>query len=283
MINSLGQPDTVLLVGGASEIAVASALEWARSRRLRLILLARPGRHRDAAVEQLTRAGAEVEVVDFDARDTAGAASDLERIFDASEIDIAVVAHGVLPDQVALEDDPGRAADVCLVNYTSAVVVGLVLAHRMAEQRHGAIVAISSVAAVRARPDNYLYGSTKAGLDAFYTGLRERVRASGVRVLVVRPGFVRTRMTVGLDPAPFAVDAEDVARRIVARASSANGTTWVPAALGIGALAIRLAPRRLLARLAPPPPRAGLSGFSSDPVGKVGHQGTDQSDRRARP
>ena len=95
------------------------------------------------------------------------------------------------------------AVELAQVNYTAAVSVGVALAERMKAQGHGALVALSSVAGERARRANFVYGSTKAGLDAFYTGLTEAVREFGVRVTVVRPGFVHTRMTEGRTPAPL--------------------------------------------------------------------------------
>ena len=200
-------------------------------------------------------------------------AADIDRVFDLWEIDVALVAQGVLPDQEALERDPSLAAEVGATNYTSAVVVGLQLARRMREQGHGVIVAMSSIAAVRPRADNYVYGSTKAGLDAFFSGLGQRLRRTGVRVVVVRPGFVRTRMTAGRPPAPFAVEREDVARAITAAVASGARAAWVPSQLRAASWVLRLAPDALVARLAP----AGdvpqdLSGSSSDRAASVGHR-----------
>ncbi|WP_456846444.1 SDR family NAD(P)-dependent oxidoreductase [Cellulomonas sp. P5_C6] len=275
MLNSLGQPDTVLLLGGASDIAVATALEWVRDRQVRLVIAARPGAHRDCAVASLAAAGASVEVVDLEATDPGAAADDVDRVFDRWEIDVALVAHGVLPDQDALERDPGLAAEVCATNFSSAVVVGLQVARRMTQQGHGVIVAISSIAAVRPRADNYVYGATKAGADAFFTGLRQRLRGTGVRVLVVRPGFVRTRMTAGLAPAPFAVEREAVGRAITSSVASRDRVVWVPSSLRVVAWALRLAPDPLVSRLATVRARPrDLSASSSDPAASVRHRPT---------
>ena len=95
------------------------------------------------------------------------------------------------------------------------------------------IVVLSSVAGVRPRRSNYVYGASKAGLDAFARGLREGLRPTGVKVVVVRPGFVRTKMTTGLAPAPFATDPGTVASAIVAAAARGrSGVVWVPRLLG---------------------------------------------------
>ena len=99
-----------------------------------------------------------------------------------------------------------------------------VVAERCRAQGHGMLVVLSSVAGERVRRSNYLYGSTKAGLDAFATGLGEDLRGSGVMVLVVRPGFVHTTMTEGLPVPPLSVDADDVASVIVAATSAGRVT-----------------------------------------------------------
>jgi len=169
--------------------------------------------------------------VGFDATDLPRAFVDLGNVLDRREIDVAVVAQGRLDSQADLEKDPLLAAEMCAINFASAVAVGLLLAGRMHEQGHGVLVALSSVAAVRPRRANVVYGSTKAGLDAFYTGLRDRLRGTGVRVLVVRPGFVHSRMTRGLRPAPLAVHPQDVADAVIAAIPRRNGTVWAPPVL----------------------------------------------------
>lgn len=255
------RPLTLLLVGGTSEIALTLALTMARQYRLRVVLAARPGQRRNNADDMLTSLGCDVETLDFDAQDLDQSMRELTDLLDALVVDVAVVAHGVLPDQDHLEGDPLAAGRVCTINYTSTVEVGLLLADRMAAQGHGVIVALSSVAAIRPRAANYIYGSTKAGLDAFYTGLRDRLRDSSVRVLVVRPGHVHTRMTAGLVPAPFAVMPEALADAIVAHLEAGNKTVWVPAVLGPVMTVLRLLPGSLFRRLAGEP-------VSQRPLGK---------------
>ena len=100
----------------------------------------------------------------------------------------------------------------------------MLLAGRMRAQAHGRIVALSSVAGERVRRSNFVYGSTKAGLDGFFLGLGEALREHGVAVLVVRPGFVRSKMTEGLAEAPLAVDPDEVAEAVVGGAASAGAS-----------------------------------------------------------
>jgi decaprenylphospho-beta-D-erythro-pentofuranosid-2-ulose 2-reductase len=139
--------------------------------------------------------------------------------------------------------------ELATVNYTAAVSVGVALAERLRAQGHGSIVALSSVAGERARRSNFVYGSTKAGLDAFYTGLTEALRADGVGVTVVRPGFVHTRMTEGMRPAPLATTPQKVAARVVAAVRDRREQVWVPAPLRGVMSVLRHLPRPVFRRL----------------------------------
>jgi len=246
-MNVLGQPGTVVAVGGTSEIAQAVLGRLLETRPCAVVLAARPGPRRDAAVHRLTGYGARVETVDVDATDVEGLVGALGAALVGREVDLALIAHGVLPDEDLLEQRPAEAGRVVTVNLGSAVAAGLLLAGTMRRQGHGLLVVLSSVAAVRPRSSNAVYGATKAGLDAFFTGLRDRLRGTGVRVVVVRPGFVRTRMTAGRDPAPFAVDPGDVAEAVLARLD--HDVVWVPRLLGPVMDALRLAPGPVWRRL----------------------------------
>ncbi|HEU5038326.1 MAG TPA: decaprenylphospho-beta-D-erythro-pentofuranosid-2-ulose 2-reductase [Nocardioides sp.] len=247
MLNALGQPQTVLLLGGTSDIALATARAWARSGDLHVVLAARPGPRRDAAVADLEHAGATVDPVDFEAEalDThAALVAGIDR-----DIDVALVAFGVLGDEERAWQDHDAAVHLATVNYTAPVSVGVCLAERLTRQGHGVIVALSSVAGERVRRSNFVYGSSKAGMDGFYLGLGEALRGTGARVLVVRPGFVRTKMTQGRDPAPLSVDADDVAAAIVRGVANGDDLIWVPAALRGVMSGLRHVPRALFRKL----------------------------------
>jgi decaprenylphospho-beta-D-erythro-pentofuranosid-2-ulose 2-reductase len=141
------------------------------------------------------------------------------------------------------------AVELAQVNYTAAVSVGVLLGARFTEQGHGALVAFSSVAGERARRSNFVYGSTKAGMDAFYSGLTEALRPEGVVVTVVRPGFVHTRMTEGLKPAPLATTPEAVAAVVVDAVRTRKELVWAPGAYRWVMSALRHVPRPLFRRL----------------------------------
>jgi decaprenylphospho-beta-D-erythro-pentofuranosid-2-ulose 2-reductase len=165
------------------------------------------------------------------------------------DVDVALVAFGQLGEAEQLRTDPAAVAQLARVNYVAPTVVGTELANRMRAQGHGVIVALSSVAGERPRASNFVYGSTKAGLDAFYSGLADSLVGSGVSVLVVRPGFVRSKMTAGLPDAPLATTPEAVAEAIVSGIRRGRHTVWVPGAMRLVMSVLRHVPRPVFRRL----------------------------------
>ena len=251
MIDALGAPANILVLGGASEIGEAIVARLADSGRLeRVVLAARPSSRRDDAVARLgRRVSGRIEVEDFDAMATATHADLVERVFGGGDIDVVVVAAGVLPDQAAALADPALAVDAALANYVGPMSVTLHTARRLREQGHGLLIVLSSVAAERPRRANYVYGSTKAGLDAFATGLGDDLHGSGVRVMVVRPGFVTGRMTAGMKAAPFATTPTAVAEAVAANLTATTRTVWVPGVLRYAMSVLRHLPRAIFRRL----------------------------------
>jgi decaprenylphospho-beta-D-erythro-pentofuranosid-2-ulose 2-reductase len=249
-MDALGEPQGVLVLGGSNEIALATVRALPRGRLRRVVLAGRPSAARDEAAASLTQAGITgVETVDFDAADTVSHAAVIDAVFDAGDIDVTLLAFGVLGDQAEAEADPDAAVAVATVNYTGAVSVGLRVAARLRRQGHGTLVVLSSVAGDRARRSNFVYGSTKAGLDAFAQGLGDALHGSGARVLIVRPGFVRTRMTTGLDEAPMTIDPEDVARIIVTALRKGRETVYAPGPLRFVMAGLKSVPRPLFRKL----------------------------------
>ena len=251
MIDALGNPQSLLLVGGTSEIGLAIAQRLLRDRGGRLVLAGRDRAHMEDAARALSRdlPAVEVEVVHLDLTTTNTHDGVLSDVFSPGDVDVAVLAAGVLGDQRRAEVDPGDAVAVAQVNYVGTMSVALHVAMRMEGQGHGVIVVLSSVAGLRGRRSNYVYGSSKAGIDVFSQGLADRLHGSGVRLVTVRPGFVRTRMTAGLEPAPLAVGpyevAEDTASAVVGRAD----VVYVPPALRWVMIGLRALPGGLFRRL----------------------------------
>ncbi|MGH3670538.1 MAG: SDR family NAD(P)-dependent oxidoreductase, partial [Pseudonocardiaceae bacterium] len=135
------------------------------------------------------------------------------------------------------------------VNYVGAVSVGVLVAQALQRQGHGALVALSSAAAERPRRTNFGYGASKAGLDAFYTGLTDALRPSGIKVSVIRPGFVRSKMTAGMKPAPLSVTPVQVAEVIMDAVANGREQAWAPTPMRYVMSALRHLPRHLFRKL----------------------------------
>lgn len=164
-------------------------------------------------------------------------------------VDVAVLAVGVLGAQAGLDADPDEAARVLEVNLAGCGALMLATLRRLRAQGHGSLIVLSSVAAERPRASNAVYGAAKAGLDALAQGLSDALARSGVEVIVVRPGFVRTKMTAGLKPPPFATSAEAVAAAAVGALGNGSRTVWVPRVLRPLFAVLRILPRALWRRL----------------------------------
>ena len=249
MIDALGSVGSLLLVGGTSDIAVATARRYLAERPLRVVVAARDTPRRSEVADELRAAGADVQVVDFDADDLESPARMVAEAAAGGDIDVAVVAFGQLGDADRLRTDSEAVGRIGHVNYVAPAVVGTELANRMREQGHGVIVALSSVAGERARASNFVYGSTKAGMDAFYSGLADSLAGTGVSVLVVRPGFVKSKMTAHLPDVPLSTTPEAVAEAIVTGVRKGRHTVWVPGAMRWVMSGLRHTPRAIFRKL----------------------------------
>jgi decaprenylphospho-beta-D-erythro-pentofuranosid-2-ulose 2-reductase len=244
VIDATGNPNTILLLGGTSEIGLAIVREYLGQRPAKVILGVRPGDElRDAAVSQLNAFGARsVDVLEFDATDTASHPKVLADAWAISDVDVAIVAFGVLGDAEQLWQDQAAAVLAAQVNYTGAVSAGVLLGQQMKAQGYGQIIVMSSVAGELVRRSNFVYGSTKAGLDGFYRLLGEALAPFGPKVLVVRPGQVRTRMSAHVKEAPLTVNKDEAARQIVAAAKAGKKLVWVPPLFRLVMIALKHIP-----------------------------------------
>ena len=251
MINAVGEPQRILLLGGTSEIGLAIVEEYLHHAPVAVILACRPGNKaaNDAAARLVAVGAKDVRTVDFDATQTETHDSVLSQAWADGEIDLAVVAFGVLGDQEDLWQDQAEAVTACQVNFTGAVSIGVLLGQRMTAQGHGQIVALSSVAGVKVRRSNFVYGATKAGFDGFYRMLGEALAPVGVRVLVVRPGQVRTRMSAGMGEAPLTIDAGRVAQLVHGGVRKGKTVVWAPPAFVLVMAVLQHIPARIFRKL----------------------------------
>jgi decaprenylphospho-beta-D-erythro-pentofuranosid-2-ulose 2-reductase len=246
-----GAERSVLLIGGTSEIGLAIVRRLGADAPLRAFLL---GRDRDGlagAAASLERAGSpQAEYDVLDAGDLETHEGVIDGAFDrAGGFGVVVLAVGVLGGQAGLDADRSASHEVMRVNFLGSGSLLLASLRALRRQGGGTMVVLSSVAAERARRSNAIYGAAKAGLDALAQGLADGLAGSGVRVLVVRPGFVRTKMTAGLDPAPLATTADAVAEATVEALGGRAHTVWVPGSLRFVFAVLRHLPRPVYRRL----------------------------------
>ena len=251
MKDALGSPQSVLVLGGGSDIALATVRLLAARRARTVVLAARRPESLDAAVADVRAAGAEaVEAVRFDATDFGSHNAFVDGVWDRfGDFDLVLVAFGVLGDQTRSETDPAAAVDVIQTNFTGAASVAIPVARRMLAQGHGSIVALSTIAAERARRSNFVYGSSKSGMDQFFQGLGDMLHGRGVHVMVVRPGFVKTKMTAGMQAAPFSTTPEEVAKAIARGLERGKEKIWVPEQVRAIATVMHHIPRPIYRKL----------------------------------
>jgi short-subunit dehydrogenase len=240
---------SVLLLGGRSEIGLEVTRRIASGRTV--VLGARRSADLVAEVALVESAGAAaVYCVEFDADATDDHQALLAKVVaDHGPIAVAVLAFGVLGEQARAEREAAHALAVIHTDYVAQVSVLTVLAKMLRAQGVGDLVVFSSVAGIRVRRANYVYGSAKAGLDGFAGGLRDALHGSGVHLLLIRPGFVVGRMTEGMSPAPFACTPSEVADAVIAGLHSGQGTIWVPGVLRWVYAVARLLPQAVWRRM----------------------------------
>jgi decaprenylphospho-beta-D-erythro-pentofuranosid-2-ulose 2-reductase len=246
MLSNLDRPARILLLGGTSEIGLAILAALKAPANSRVLLAGRDEARLAAAGKELPF---DCATVPFDALALDTHKAVIDQVFAEGPVDLVIAATGILTHQPQVDQDPILAARMIDVNFTSHVTTLLETAARMRAQRHGTIVVLSSVAAIRPRKANYVYGSAKAGLDAFARGLSDALAGTGVRLLLVRPGFVVGRMTAGMSSAPLSSTPAEVGTAVAAALEGNSSQLWVPRSLSVLATVLRLVPRPLWRRM----------------------------------
>jgi decaprenylphospho-beta-D-erythro-pentofuranosid-2-ulose 2-reductase len=248
--DGLGDVQSLFVLGATSDIAQAVTRRLVARRCRRVVLAARQPADLAAFAKELRSVDAcTVETVAFDADRTDEHAALVDAAFDGGDLDVVLLAFGVLGDQAEFDADPAAAVAAARTNYVGAVSVGLLVAERLRRQGHGTLVVLSSVAGERVRKANFVYGSTKAGVDGFAQGLGDALAPYGAHVLIVRPGFVTTKMTAGMKPAPLSTSADAVADAVVKALAADKEIVWVPGALRAVFAGFRHLPRSVWRRL----------------------------------
>ncbi len=219
----------ILIVGATSAIAEATARLYA-VRGDALFLVARDARRVQAVAEDLrVRGAASVQTGTLDVADFAAHADTIESACAAlGGLDIVLIAHGTLPDQSRCESDTDLALREFAINGTATIALASRIARKLEAQGSGTLAVISSVAGDRGRASNYLYGSAKAAVSAYLSGLRQRLSAPDINVLTIKPGFVDTPMTAAFRKGALWAKPEQIARGIVRAIDRRRGVVYLP-------------------------------------------------------
>ena len=240
---------TLVIFGGRSEIGLELATRLAPGA---AVVLAARGADRLAGEVAAVRAAgaAAVHTVEFDADDTDSHGPLVDALIsDYGPIGTAVLAFGILGDQARAESDAAHAVAIVHTDYVAQISLLTRLAAAMRDAGRGRLVVFSSVAGIRVRRANYVYGSAKAGLDGFASGLADALHGSGVSLLIVRPGFVIGRMTDGMDPAPLSSTPAQVAEATARALAAGRRAVWVPWALRPTFFGMKLLPQAIWRRM----------------------------------
>ncbi len=229
MHNALGEPQTIVLLGGTSDIGLAIVRELLSPSTKQVVLGCRNTAAGEQAAAGLRHGALDVEVLPFE-----GTASTTHAAFMADvaerhgDIDVVIVAFSVLGDPDLTTTDPVAAAEVAQIDFTGVVAATVAAGTQLASQAHGSIVLLSSVAGERVRKANPVYGGAKAGIDGFAQGYGDSLAENGVQLLIVRPGFVHSAMTEGRKPAPLATTPEKVAIVAAKGLRAGKRIVWAP-------------------------------------------------------
>ncbi|MGW6378968.1 SDR family NAD(P)-dependent oxidoreductase [Rhodococcus sp. NPDC055112] len=239
---------SIVILGGRSEIGLEVATRLAPGRTV-VLAARRSGELEDERRAVLAAGATSVETVEFDADRLADHGRVLSEIVELGPIDVVVLAFGILGDQARAETDAQHAVNVIHTDFVAQVAVLTHLAQLLRAQGSGRIVVFSSIAGARVRRANYVYGSAKAGLDGFASGLGDALAGSGVSLLLVRPGFVIGQMTEGMTPAPMSSTPGQVADAVVKALRRGRERVWVPGMLRLAIVVMRMLPQRIWRRM----------------------------------
>jgi len=249
MRDALGAMQSVLVLGGNSDIALAIVDRLIEGRTRRVVLAVREPLSAQPTIDRLTAAGVTASAIAFDSLKPETHATVLGDAFAGGDIDLVISSFGILGSQAEFDADPMFALQVVNANFGGAVTSSLIVADLLRKQGHGTLLVITSIAAMRGRAHNYVYGSTKAGLDLFAQGLGDALVGSGARVVVVRPGYVHTKMTEGIEPVPFSTTPEKVAELVVDGMAKGRELIYTPSILRFVFAGLIHAPRMVWRRL----------------------------------
>lgn len=241
MLNAFHSPQSVALIGATSDIGQAILKALPQDNLDTCFVVARDPKRATSNLKEILPSRTALVEINFQAEDSQSHRKIVDQLFAEGDLDIAIIAAGVLGNDPNL-DEASNALNVMNVNYVASAHLMLLIAEKMKSQGHGQIEVISSFAQTRPRVDNFVYGSSKAGLDFMARGLNEKLNGTGVSICILRPGFVRTRMTRLMPEAPFTVNSDVVGKLAVKLLKSGKSVEYAPPILKWVALAFKLLP-----------------------------------------
>lgn len=248
MLNAFHSPQSVALIGATSQIGQAIVRALPLENLNNYFCVARQPKAASLSLQQILPSRTQMHEIEFQAGDALSRGKVVDKIFAEGDLDIAIIAIGVLGNDPEL-DESANALDVMNVNYIASGHLMLLIVERMKHQGHGQVMVISSFAQSRPRVDNFVYGSSKAGLDFMARGLNDTLPGTGVSIHILRPGFVRTRMTRLMPDAPFTINPDVVGRRAVKLLESGETVGYAPPMLKVVAAIFKLLPQKIFMKL----------------------------------
>jgi decaprenylphospho-beta-D-erythro-pentofuranosid-2-ulose 2-reductase len=250
MMDSFRNPQNILLIGANSDIGVGIIKELGTSNRLvKLIVASKNKESLQICRERFEDSNFKFEghVVNFE--NSTNKSEVIEQIFNQNQIDLCIIASGYLPRNDIASEDCNEAVKTALINYLGPLEVGTIVMKNFKKQGFGLLILFSSAAAIRPRKDIFNYGAAKAALEHWAVGYSETLQTKAVKLLVVRLGMVRTKMSEGLKEVPFTVDVKDVAKQIKRGLNSRHSIIWVPNKLKYAMFIIKHLPRFVFKRI----------------------------------
>jgi decaprenylphospho-beta-D-erythro-pentofuranosid-2-ulose 2-reductase len=243
MLNGLGQIQNILVIGGKSQIALETVSNVSLAPKGKVFLLGR-----EIEKENVIIANADVTTMNYDISDPVQQIEKISELFDKRDFDLVILAVGYLgfqPSKSTLEEDQ----TIIDVNFTYSARVLNYVTDRLKLQNHGKVLILSSVASVRPRKSNYIYGAAKSGLDFFARGLQLDFLGTGVDICIARPGFVHSNMTKGITPAPFAISAAKAGEICARGILKSKKVFFVPGILRYVMFIVKFLPYQILNKL----------------------------------
>lgn len=248
MLNAFHSPQSVALIGATSEIGQSILKALPQDNLETCFVVARDPKRAAKTLVEILPNRTKLAKIAFHAEKAQSHKLIVDQLFAEGDLDIAIIAIGVLGNNPDL-DEAENALEVMNVNYVASAHLMLLITERMKLQGHGQIEIISSFAQTRPRVDNFVYGSSKAGLDFMARGLNDELEGTGVSICILRPGFVRTRMTKFLPEAPFTVNSDAVGVLAVKLLKSGESVGYAPSILKWVALIFKLLPTNIFRKI----------------------------------